>query len=68
MFEDTVDECIRCRRVAPDPASMEFLDWDPVGDDAESLICPNCLTDSEEAMGRVTLAEDVDIAHSLWYV
>jgi hypothetical protein len=41
-------ECVRCHRPAPDRDSAEFLQWDPVGDEAESLICPDCLTEDEE--------------------
>jgi hypothetical protein len=40
---DRAHECIRCHRAAPDPTSPEFSQWDPVSDDADSLICPNCL-------------------------
>jgi hypothetical protein len=42
------DGCIRCHRAVPDMTSEEFRQWDPVGDDAELLICPNCLTRDEE--------------------
>jgi hypothetical protein len=42
------DGCIRCHRAVPDPTSAEFRQWDPVGDDADFLICPNCLTHDEE--------------------
>jgi hypothetical protein len=46
------DGCIRCHRAVPDPASAEFRQWDPVGDDADFLICPDCLTlDEETAAG-----------------
>jgi hypothetical protein len=54
--------------VLPGPRLHGLPGLGPLGDNAESFICPNCLTDSEEALGRVTLAEDVDTAHSLWYV
>jgi hypothetical protein len=43
------DGCIRCHRAVPDPTSAEFRQWDPVGDDADFLICPNCLTHDEES-------------------
>jgi hypothetical protein len=41
------ERCVRCHAVAPDPASPEFLEWDPVGDE-DSVICPRCLTEAEE--------------------
>jgi hypothetical protein len=41
------EHCLRCHAVAPDPASSEFLEWDPV-EDEDSVICPRCLTEAEE--------------------
>jgi hypothetical protein len=41
------EQCVRCHAVAPDPASPEFLEWDPVGDE-DMVICPRCLTEAEE--------------------
>jgi hypothetical protein len=52
MSEVAVNECIRCRREAPEPASAEFLHWDPVSDDADWLICPDCLTCDEEVAAQ----------------
>jgi hypothetical protein len=42
-----VDACLRCHAPTPHPASDEFLDWDPIGDD-DLMICPGCLTEAEE--------------------
>jgi hypothetical protein len=41
------EQCVRCHAVAPDPASPEFLEWDPVGDE-DMVICPRCSTEAEE--------------------
>jgi hypothetical protein len=51
--------CIRCHRTAPPATAAEFLQWDPVGDDPDSLICPDCLTPDEEAAA----ADEPRVAH-----
>jgi len=41
--------CLRCYAAAPDPASDEFLAWDPVGEE-DAVVCPHCLIDEEELL------------------
>jgi Zn finger protein HypA/HybF involved in hydrogenase expression len=54
-------ECVRCHREAPPSTSAEFLQWDPVSDDSDALICPSCLTPDEEvAAGEDSRLADVD--------
>jgi hypothetical protein len=54
-------ECIRCHRAAPDPVSAEFMQWDPTSDDADSMICPNCLTHDEETAAGANRREVVHV-------
>jgi hypothetical protein len=57
-------ECVLCHRAAPHPASAEFLQWDPTSDDADSMICPNCLTHDEETAAEQTAERVVHVAVS----
>jgi hypothetical protein len=60
---ESAAKCIRCDRAAPNSTSAEFLQWDPVGDSADSLICPDCLTyDEETAAGQKPVLADVDLS------
>jgi hypothetical protein len=42
------EHCARCRRLAPDQTSDEFLEWEALGETGEEVICPGCLTLGEE--------------------
>jgi hypothetical protein len=44
---DDEERCSRCRRLAPSPDAVEYLEWE-AADDGEAMICPGCLTGGEE--------------------
>jgi hypothetical protein len=44
----SIQDCARCHRPVPDQVSDEFLSWEALDETGEQLICPRCLTPSQE--------------------
>lgn len=53
MESQVEEQCVRCRRGAPDVTSTAFLEWDYVRE-GDSVICPDCLTENEETYAAIT--------------
>ena len=47
-FQMSPERCARCDRKAPSLKSQAILEWDASGQEGDSVICPNCLTEAEQ--------------------
>jgi hypothetical protein len=44
----STQDCARCHRPVPDQVSDELLSWEALDETREQLVCPRCLTGSQE--------------------
>jgi hypothetical protein len=47
-FQMSPERCARCDRKAPSLKSQAILEWDASGQEGDSVICSNCLTEAEQ--------------------